>query len=141
MQEQQALIAMNLDNLPNIDTTSLRVPSDSQLEVTAVTSHKPRILLLYGSLREVSFSRYVVEESARLLQAMGCETRIYSPAGLPLPDDGDPAHPKVIELHELMTWSEGQVWCSPERHGSMTAIMKAQLDWVPLTLDAVRPTQ
>ena len=82
-----------------------------------------------------------MEESARLLQKMGCETRIFDPAGLPLPDDGDESHPKVQELRELMTWSEGQVWCSPERHGSMTAIMKAQIDWVPLSIGAVRPTQ
>ncbi|MGB1142278.1 MAG: arsenical resistance protein ArsH, partial [Halioglobus sp.] len=83
----------------------------------------------------------VIEESARMLQAMGSETRIFDPSGLPFPDDGDENHPKVQELRELMTWSEGQVWCSPERHGSMTAIMKAQIDWVPLSIGAVRPTQ
>ena len=105
------------------------------------STHAPRILLLYGSLRERSFSRLVVEESARLLQQMGAETRVFNPSGLPLPDDGDESHPKVKELRELMAWSEGQVWCSPERHGSMTAIMKAQLDWVPLSIGAVRPTQ
>jgi arsenic resistance protein ArsH len=47
----------------------------------------------------------------------------------------------VKELRDLMAWSEGQVWCSPERHGSITGIMKAQIDWVPLALGAVRPTQ
>lgn len=103
--------------------------------------HAPRILLLYGSLRERSFSRLVVEHSARLLQAMGAQTRIFSPKGLPLPDDCDPSHPKVMELRELMMWSEGQVWCSPERHGAMTGIMKSQIDWVPLSLGGVRPTQ
>ncbi len=40
-----------------------------------------------------------------------------------------------------MACSEGQVWCSPERHGSMTATMKAQIDWVPLSVGAVRRTQ
>jgi arsenical resistance protein ArsH len=130
-----------LQDLPNIATESLSVPTAGELTPATRSTHPPRILLLYGSLRERSFSRLVVEESARLLQQFGCETRIFNPGGLPLPDDGDENHPKVQELRELMTWSEGQVWCSPERHGSMTAIMKAQLDWVPLSLGAVRPTQ
>ena len=130
-----------MQDLPNIMTESLAVPSIEELTPANHSTHAPRILLLYGSLRERSFSRLVVEESARLLQTMGCETRIFDPAGLPLPDDGDENHPKVQELRELMTWSEGQVWCSPERHGSMTAIMKAQIDWVPLSIGAVRPTQ
>ena len=125
----------------NINPQSLTVPSLDELSPSERSTHPPRILLLYGSLRERSFSRLVVEESARLLQVMGCETRVFNPAGLPLPDDGDENHPKVQELRELMTWSEGQVWCSPERHGTMTAIMKAQIDWVPLSIGAVRPTQ
>ncbi|QFU74233.1 arsenical resistance protein ArsH [Halioglobus maricola] len=129
------------NTLPNIAPDCLEVPSQEQLIPTERATHAPRILLLYGSLRERSFSRLVVEESARLLQAMGCETRIFNPTGLPLPDDGDETHPKVQELRDLMTWSEGQLWCSPERHGSMTAIMKAQIDWVPLSIGAVRPTQ
>ena len=130
-----------MQHLPNIQKESLEIPTINELNPVQRSDHPPRILLLYGSLRERSFSRLVVEESARLLQAMGCETRIFNPAGLPLPDDGDENHPKVQELRELMAWSEGQVWCSPERHGSMTAIMKAQLDWVPLSIGAVRPTQ
>jgi arsenic resistance protein ArsH len=99
------------------------------------------MLLLYGSLRERSFSRLVVQESARILEALGAETKIFNPSGLPLPDDANPDHPKVQELRELMQWSEGQVWCSPERHGAMTGIMKTQIDWIPLALGAVRPTQ
>jgi len=130
-----------MQHLPNIQKESLEIPTINELNPVQRSDHPPRILLLYGSLRERSFSRLVVEESARLLQAMGCETRIFNPAGLPLPDDGDENHPKVQELRDLMAWSEGQVWCSPERHGSMTAIMKAQLDWVPLSIGAVRPTQ
>ncbi|MHA6575247.1 arsenical resistance protein ArsH [Pseudomonas yamanorum] len=101
----------------------------------------PRILLLYGSTRPRSFSRLLVEEAARLLQHFGAETRIFNPSGLPLPDDAPNDHPKVQELLELMQWSEGQVWCPPERHGSMSAVFKSQLDWVPLALGAVRPTQ
>ena len=130
-----------MNDLPNITKDLLDTPDLERLTPKQHSTHPPRILLLYGSLRERSFSRLVVEESARLLQQMGCETRIFNPSGLPLPDDGDENHPKVQELRELMTWSEGQVWCSPERHGSMTAIMKAQIDWVPLSLGAVRPTQ
>jgi len=106
-----------------------------------MSTHAPRILLLYGSLRERSFSRLLVEESARLLQAMGAETRVFNPSGLPLPDDAPDTHPKVIELRGLANWAEGMVWCSPERHGAMTGIMKTQIDWIPLTLGAQRPTQ
>ncbi len=102
----------------------------------------PRILLLYGSLRERSFSRLAVEEAARLLQFFGCETRIFNPADLPLPDQvaGDD-HPAVAELREHSLWSEGQVWCSPERHGQITGIMKTQIDHLPLALKGLRPTQ
>ncbi|WP_077048216.1 arsenical resistance protein ArsH [Pseudomonas sp. KK4] len=102
---------------------------------------KPRILLLYGSTRERSFSRLLVEEAARLLEHLGAETRIFNPSGLPLPDDAPVTHPKVQELRDLVLWSEGQVWCSPERHGAMSAVFKAQIDWIPLELGAVRPTQ
>lgn len=102
----------------------------------------PRILLLYGSLRDRSFSRFAVEEAARLLQFFGAETRIFDPSDLPLPDQvaGDD-HPAVHELRELSMWSEGQVWCSPERHGQITGIMKAQIDHLPLELGGMRPTQ
>ena len=100
-----------------------------------------QILLLYGSNRERSFSRLLTQEAARLLQLMGAETVIFDPSGLPLPDDAPVDHPKVQELRDLVLWSEGQVWCSPERHGAMSAVLKAQIDWIPLTLGAVRPTQ
>ncbi len=128
-------------DLPNIKSDCLQAPSNDKFSCPPAT-HKPKILLLYGSLRERSFSRLCVEEAARLLQAFGCETKIYNPSGLPLPDDNtDESHPKVAELREMVTWSEGMVWCSPERHGSMTGIMKTQIDWIPLSLGAVRPTQ
>ncbi len=104
-------------------------------------AHKPRILLLYGSLRERSYSRFLTLEAQRLLDAMGAETRVYHAHGLPLPDDAEADHPKVAELREAMLWSEGQVWCSPERHGAMSAVMKAQIDWIPLPGGAIRPTQ
>ncbi len=127
-------------SLPNLDDTQFRVPSSDKFNGQCAT-HKPRFLLLYGSLRKRSFSRLVVEECARLLTHMGGEVRMFNPQGLPLPDSEEDSHPKVQELRELMTWSEGQVWCSPERHGSMSGIMKAQIDWVPLSLGSVRPTQ
>ena len=104
-------------------------------------AYPPRILLLYGSTRARSFSRFLTLEAERLLHAFGAETRVYDPRGLPLPDDAAPEHPKVQELRDLCTWAEGMVWCSPERHGAMTAVMKAQIDWIPLALGAVRPTQ
>ena len=102
----------------------------------------PRILLLYGSLRERSFSRLCVEEAARLLQFFGCETRIFDPSTLPLPDQvASDDHPAVHELRELSMWSEGHVWCSPERHGQITGIMKTQIDHLPLNMGGMRPTQ
>ncbi|WP_375123487.1 arsenical resistance protein ArsH [Pseudomonas sp. LW8] len=129
------------ETLPNVHADLIDIPTLEQLSPRNPSPHKPRILLLYGSTRERSFSRLVTQEAARLLNEFGAETRIFDPAGLPLPDDAPDTHPKVVELRELMQWSEGQVWCSPERHGSMSAVFKAQIDWVPLALGAVRPTQ
>ena len=128
-------------DLPNIDAECLHGIDEQQLLSSTSPSHKPRILLLYGSLRERSFSRLVTEESARILQFYGAETKTFNPSGLPLPDDADASHPKVQELRELAMWAEGMVWCSPERHGAMTGIMKSQIDWIPLALQGVRPTQ
>ncbi len=107
----------------------------------AFSTHKPKILILYGSLREVSYSRLLAFEVRRLLERLGCEVRIFDPAGLPLPDEAPVSHPKVQELRDLSQWSEGQVWISPERHGAMTGIMKSQIDWIPLSLGSIRPTQ
>ncbi|WP_311567918.1 arsenical resistance protein ArsH [Photobacterium arenosum] len=126
--------------LPNIETDEFHIPETDML-CRQYATHPPRILLLYGSLRERSYSRLVIEESARLLTGMGAEVRIFNPAGLPQPDTCEASHPKVAELRELMMWSEGQVWCSPERHGAMTSIMKSQIDWIPLSIGSVRPTQ
>ena len=108
---------------------------------TERAQHPPRILLLYGSVRERSYSRLLTEEAARLLHAMGAEARIYDPRGLPQPDAAPDDHPKVRELQALVQWAEGMVWTSPERHGAMTGIMKMQIDWIPLAVGAVRPTQ
>ncbi|AQQ37693.1 MULTISPECIES: arsenical resistance protein ArsH [Burkholderia] len=130
-----------LNDLPQLDAELFRVPDPAQLRPAAPSTHPPRLLLLYGSLRERSFSRLLIEEAARLLAAMGAEVRVFNPSGLPLPDDAPDSHPKVVELRELVMWSEGMVWCSPERHGAMTGIMKAQIDWIPLSVGAVRPTQ
>jgi arsenical resistance protein ArsH len=130
-----------LTDVPQVAAEHFRVPDPSQLHLAQPSIHAPRFLLLYGSLRQRSFSRLLVEESARLLQAMGAETRIFNPSGLPLPDDAPDTHPKVMELRELAQWAEGMVWCSPERHGAMTGIMKSQIDWIPLNSGAVRPTQ
>ncbi|WP_425219230.1 arsenical resistance protein ArsH [Ralstonia solanacearum] len=130
-----------LDDLPQLDAALFRVPDAAKLRPASPSTHPPRVLLLYGSLRERSFSRLLVEEASRLLMAMGAEVRVFNPSGLPLPDDAPESHPKVVELRELVMWSEGMVWCSPERHGAMTGIMKSQIDWIPLSVGAVRPTQ
>ncbi len=105
-------------------------------------NHRPRILILYGSLRDRSYSRLVAEEAGRILEYMGAEVKLYNPDGLPIYDyDRSVEHSKVKELRELSLWSEGQVWSSPELHGSMSGLMKTQIDWIPLTMGAVRPTQ
>ncbi len=127
--------------LPNLEDARFRLPDHEALSSPLRSSHPPRILLLHGSLRKRSFSRLANEEAARILHRLGCETRVFDPSGLPLPDDAEADQPKVQELRDLVTWSEGMVWCSPERHGSMTGIMKAQIDWIPLSIGAVRPTQ
>ena len=136
-----------LDDLPNVVADGLRPIDPDDYALPDDPRHPPRILMLYGSVRERSYSRLLSEEAGRLLRALGCETRTFSPLGLPLPDaplegGGEPAdHPKVVELRDLAAWSEGMMWVSPERHGAMTGIMKAQIDWIPLSLGGVRPTQ
>ncbi|MCA7890032.1 NAD(P)H-dependent oxidoreductase, partial [Burkholderia contaminans] len=138
---RRASVSEQLKDLSQLDATHFRVPDAAELRPAAPSTHPPRLLLLYGSLRERSFSRLLVEEAERLLTAMGAEVRVFNPSGLPLPDDAPESHPKVVELRELVMWSEGMVWCSPERHGAMTGIMKSQIDWIPLSVGAVRPTQ
>nr|WP_197975753.1 MULTISPECIES: arsenical resistance protein ArsH [unclassified Pseudomonas] len=128
-------------DLPNLDLSLVDIPSMDLLQGHDHLAHKPRILLLYGSTRERSFSRLLTQEAARILNLIGAEAVIFDPSGLPLPDDAPEDHPKVKELRDLVLWSEGQVWCSPERHGAMSAVFKAQIDWIPLTMGAVRPTQ
>ncbi|WP_457940579.1 arsenical resistance protein ArsH [Mesorhizobium sp. 10J20-29] len=127
--------------LPNLDEDQFR-PIDTRVLLDAPRSqHRPRVLMLYGSLRERSYSRLATEEAARILENFGAEVRIFNPAGLPLVDSVPADHPKVKELRDLSVWSEAQVWCSPERHGAMTGVMKTQIDWLPLSLGGVRPTQ
>jgi len=110
--------------------------------VSPLSIHKPRVLMLYGSLREKSFSRLAAEEAGRILTTMGADVKFFNPKGLPLFDSNESAeHPKVIELRELVQWSEAQVWSSPEIHGNMSGVMKTQIDWIPLSIGAVRPTQ
>lgn len=129
------------DLLPNIDEDQLLPIDGKALFEGPRAIHRPRVLMLYGSLRERSYSRLATEEAARILRRFGAEVRIFNPSGLPLPDSTSADHPKVQELRDLSIWSEAQVWCSPERHGSMTGVMKAQIDWLPLSMGGVRPTQ
>ncbi len=132
---------LNAESTPNLDEVCFEPISETSLHKATREKHAPRILLLHGSLRKRSFSRLLAEEAARILHRFGAETRAFNPSGLPLPDDAEADHPKVVELRDLVTWSEGMVWCSPERHGAMSAVLKAQIDWIPLTLGAVRPSQ
>ncbi|MCM3536330.1 NAD(P)H-dependent oxidoreductase, partial [Cellulosimicrobium funkei] len=106
-----------------------------------MSDHPPRILLLYGSLRPTSYSRLLTLEAERILRKLGAETRVFDPHGLPLADSVPADHPKVLELREASIWSEGQVWCSPERHGALTGVFKNQIDWLPLDSGSIRPTQ
>lgn len=139
-EETAFLEATALPDLPNIMAEAQQPPDASRLFVPA-SNHKPRILLLYGSLRERSYSRFLTWEAARLLQNFGAETRIFDPSGLPLPDGAPTDHPKVKELRDLSLWSEGQVWTSPERHGAISGVLKSQIDWIPLAVGSIRPTQ
>jgi len=129
------------ESLPNLDESCFKVPQQSAFEPRQVSTHPPRILMLYGSLRERSYSKLLTLEAARLLEAMGAEVKVFNSLDLPQPDSVPDTHPKVKELRDLAAWSEGMVWCSPERHGAMTGIMKSQIDWIPLSVGAVRPTQ
>lgn len=113
----------------------------SDLGLSGRSEHAPRILVLYGSLRETSFSKKLALEVERVLSQFGAEVRVYDPTGLPVFDRSSNEHPKVVELRELSVWSEAHVWISPEQHGSMTAAFKNQIDWLPLSDGAVRPTQ
>lgn len=130
-----------IDDLPNIKPEQFDLPSIAKLAPVGDLAHPPRILMLYGSLRERSFSRFLTFEAARILEQFGAEVKIFDPAALPMAGSVPETHPKVVELRELCLWSEGQVWCSPERHGAVTAVMKNQIDWIPLEQGAVRPSQ
>ena len=130
-----------IPNLPNIRPEQLELPTLARLEPAARFDHPPRILMLYGSLRERSFSRFLTYEAARILEHFGAEVKIFDPAELPMAGSVPETHPKVEELRALSLWSEGQVWCSPERHGAITAVMKNQIDWIPLEQGALRPSQ
>ena len=126
---------------PALRANLFEAPDQERLTAARPSTHRPRFLMLYGSLRERSYSCLLTLEAARLLEAMGGEVKVFDPTGLPLPDGQPEAHHKVQELRELAAWAEGMVWCSPERHGAMTGVMKSQIDWIPLSVGAVRPTQ
>jgi arsenic resistance protein ArsH len=127
-------------DLPHL-TGNLPRPEWERLTVEGDGGHPPRILILYGSLRPQSFSRKLALEAERILQHLGADTRVFDPSELPMLDSVPASHAKVQELRALSLWSEGQVWISPERHGSVTGVFKNQIDWLPLEDGSVRPTQ
>jgi len=131
-----------MPDTPQLQKAAFHELEDDKLFPAERDTSPVKILILYGSLRPQSYSRRTAEEGARILETLGAEVRFYHPSGLPLVDDNaDETHPKVAELRELVTWCDGMVWSSPERHGAMTGLMKTQIDWIPLSLGAVRPTQ
>ncbi|NBS12776.1 MAG: arsenical resistance protein ArsH [Gammaproteobacteria bacterium] len=132
MSTQSDLPQLHVEHFHPIDPTAFRSPKDAP---------PIRVLLLYGSLRPRAFSRLLTEEAARILRAYGAETQLFDPTDLPLPDSVSAEHPRVAALRDLVQWCDAMVWCSPERHGAMTSILKAQIDWIPLALGGVRPTQ
>ena len=132
---------MPIPDLPHIAADVLDTPSLAKLTLPADAGHPPRILILYGSLRPQSFSRKLALEAERILRQFGAETRVFDPHELPILDSVPASHPKVQELRALSLWSEGQVWVSPERHGTITGVFKNQIDWLPLEDGSVRPTQ
>ena len=113
----------------------------AQIRGSEELQHPPRILILYGSLRQGSYSRMLAREAERILGAFGAEVRLFDPRGLPVFDGIQIQHPKVIELRELSKWSEAMVWVSPELHGNFTSVFKNQIDWIPLLEASIRPTQ
>jgi arsenic resistance protein ArsH len=133
-------LADALPDLPNVSGEEFQRPDRTRL-FQPPSTHAPRILLLYGSLRQRSYSRFLTYEAERILTSLGAETRIFDPRDLPMPDSVPADHHKVQELRAACEWSEGQVWCSPERHGAISGVMKAQIDWIPLSIGVVRPSQ
>lgn len=133
--------ANHIGRMPALSDDSFRPIDRDALLSPSIAGHPPRILMLYGSLRARSYSRLATEEAARILTHFGAEVRIFNPQGLPLPDDPQGDMARVEDLRAAATWAEGMVWCSPERHGAMTGILKTQIDWIPLSIGAVRPTQ
>ncbi|HAT33215.1 MAG TPA: arsenical resistance protein ArsH [Janthinobacterium sp.] len=134
-------MTVKISDMPNVKPEQWNTPTLAQLDPVGDPRHPPRILLLYGSLRERSFSRFLTQEAARILEHFGAEVKIFDPMDLPMAGSVPETHPKVMELRALSLWSEGQVWCSPERHGAITAVMKNQIDWIPLEQGAMRPSQ
>ena len=127
---------------PQLNAQAFQSFDPNKLKTDNTENSAVKILVLYGSLRPQSYSRRCAEEGARILEKLGTVVKFYNPSGLPLVDDNaDETHPKVTELRDLVTWCDGMIWSSPERHGAMTGVMKSQIDWIPLSLGSVRPTQ
>ncbi|GAA5961293.1 hypothetical protein JCM8115_001540 [Rhodotorula mucilaginosa] len=114
---------------------------DTVQKLAQARSEPVKVLVLYGSLRERSFSRLTAYEASRILSRLGADVRVYDPLELPIKGACPETHEKVAELRSLSDWSDAHLWVSPEQHGTITAVMKNQIDWIPLSTGSVRPTQ
>ncbi len=84
-----------------------------RLKVDKNSQHPPRFLILYGSLREQSYSRFLAHVAEDLLKSWGAEVEVFHSHDLPFFDRENYDHPEVKKLRELVNWCEGMVWSCP----------------------------
>lgn len=135
------LLPIESESTDWVNTLELATVTKMAYEDLQNTLSRPKVLVLYGSLRQRSFSKFLSYEICRILFRLGCDVRVYDPHDLLVKNDIEHLHPKVQELRNLSRWSDGHFWISPEQHGNLTAVFKNQIDWIPLSTGSVRPTQ
>jgi arsenic resistance protein ArsH len=70
------LMQQDTMTLPNVDMNLLEQPTLEKVQAKEL-DHPPRILLLYGSNRERSYSRLAVLEAGRILEHFGAEVKYF----------------------------------------------------------------